>query len=162
MVLPSLVIAGFLEIKKFGHREKIEQKIKENLPIGELVRIELTPSEITAAGFEINSKEFRYDGHLYDVVKKEIGKNRITFYCINDEEEARIEEQLNSVLFDIDEEDEESESENDLPSFLKLVFVQNRNANNPIINFKNKPGLFNSLKLEAQEFSPPSPPPQFF
>ncbi len=44
--------------------------------------------------FSGNEDEITYKGHLYDVVKKEVAKEAITFYCENDSRE----EALNAML----------------------------------------------------------------
>lgn len=42
----------------------------------------------------IHSREFRYNGDLYDVVKKEENDKRLFLYCINDTKEKKLEEEF--------------------------------------------------------------------
>ncbi len=42
----------------------------------------------------IHSREFKYNGDMYDIVKKEETDRQLFFYCINDTKEKKLEEEF--------------------------------------------------------------------
>ena len=42
----------------------------------------------------IHSREFKYNGDMYDIVKKEETDKQLFFYCINDTKEKKLEEEF--------------------------------------------------------------------
>lgn len=46
----------------------------------------------------IHSREFRYNGEMYDVVKKEEDDKQVFLYCINDEKEKKLEEEFENTV----------------------------------------------------------------
>lgn len=48
----------------------------------------------------IHSREFRYNGEMYDVVKKEEDDKYFFFHCINDEKEKRLGEEFEKRVND--------------------------------------------------------------
>jgi len=46
----------------------------------------------------IHSHEFKYNGEMYDVVKKIEDNKQIFLYCINDEKEKKLEEEFEKVF----------------------------------------------------------------
>ena len=46
----------------------------------------------------IHSREFKYNGEMYDVVKKEEDDKQVFLYCINDEKEKNLEEEFEKAV----------------------------------------------------------------
>ena len=46
----------------------------------------------------IHSREFKYNGEMYDVVKKIEDDKQVFLYCINDEREKRLEKEFEKVV----------------------------------------------------------------
>lgn len=46
----------------------------------------------------IHSREFKYNGEMYDVVKKEEDDKQVILYCINDKKEKNLEEEFEKVV----------------------------------------------------------------
>ena len=71
-------------------RKEVKHKIKLGVPQNELYLIRISPDNQHLIQW-IHSKEFRYKGVMYDVVrKKTIDAKTIEFACINDEQEAKL------------------------------------------------------------------------
>ena len=43
-------------------------------------------------------KEFKYNNEMYDVVKAEINKNKVTYYCIHDKDEKELTQIFDTLL----------------------------------------------------------------
>lgn len=48
----------------------------------------------------IHSREFKYNGEMYDIVKKEERDNQLFLYCINDIKEKKLEEEFAKKVHD--------------------------------------------------------------
>jgi hypothetical protein len=46
----------------------------------------------------VHSAEFKYDGDMYDIVKKEENENQIILYCLNDSKETKLEKDFEREL----------------------------------------------------------------
>lgn len=83
--------------QQYQVRQGIKQQLKQGVPENELTRITITGKNKHQPEWE-NDKEFRYEGVMYDVVKKEIpDNNTIIYYCITDKAET-------TLFADLDEE----------------------------------------------------------
>lgn len=87
--------AGYLIVFKVQQtliRHEIKQQIKAGIPESEQVLLII--SHATQQNREvfqrIHSREFRYHGKMYDVIKREEKNGTTWFYCIGDEQETRL------------------------------------------------------------------------
>lgn len=71
-----------------------KELIRNELIDFQVVKFSFTQEEISS-GIEglhwIHDKEFRYNGNMYDIVKKETTGDRVTFYCFADTKEDLLE-----------------------------------------------------------------------
>lgn len=82
---------------QFLEREEMEAFIEQNMIGDDVEKIIIPNSEISSASSSfryINDKEFMYKGMLYDITKKESTGNNTIFYCINDEDEGHLLDEL--------------------------------------------------------------------
>ena len=73
--------------------QKIEKSVKE-----ELIEFFIFDKKDVAENkidFKwIHSREFIYNGEMYDIVKKEENDKQLFLYCINDKKEEKLEEEF--------------------------------------------------------------------
>ncbi len=56
-----------------------------------IIEIPLENNVPTAPYFEkVDKHEFRYHGHMYDIVKTQLDKDKVTYTCISDKEETHL------------------------------------------------------------------------
>lgn len=92
-----------LESMRYSLRKEIKKKIKSNIPVRELHRLEFPMSVLASGKSEIhwNHKgEFRYRGKMYDIVRRSVEKGCLILFCINDTDEERLFEQLEALVND--------------------------------------------------------------
>ncbi|MBN1338584.1 MAG: hypothetical protein JXA03_04625 [Bacteroidales bacterium] len=79
-------------------RKEIKQKLKQSVPEEELVII--TSGELKEdPGFRrIRDNEFLYSGKMYDVVRTENDGQATRYYCIPDDKETRLLQQLDVLV----------------------------------------------------------------
>lgn len=82
-------------------RHEIKQKIKAGVPDSDLHLIKI-PHELektrNSIFKKIHSKEFRYQGKMYDIVRFEQYTDETWYYCIADEEEEELFAQLDELV----------------------------------------------------------------
>jgi heat shock protein HspQ len=86
-----LQAAGYLFVFKLQQheiRQEIKQQIKAGVPEGELVLFKLANDARPL--WIIPDREFRANGGMYDVVRKEIHGDTTWYYCISDEKETQL------------------------------------------------------------------------
>ncbi len=80
----------FFKIQQHQIRHEIKHQMKAGVPETELVllKIPLSTQENRNEFQRIHSKEFRYQGKMFDVVRQENQDGTTWFYCICDEKET--------------------------------------------------------------------------
>jgi hypothetical protein len=73
-------------VHSFRIKKEIKRKIKRSVPQSELTVFTFSKGESEDLIW-IENHEFRLDGKMYDVVRKETKNNSITYHCINDTQE---------------------------------------------------------------------------
>lgn len=106
-MLASLVLLSatgpmlFFKVKQLQVRHEIKQKIKAGVDEKDLhlIKIPLVLEKERNDIFKrIDSKEFRYKGNMYDIVKQEKHESETWYYCIADEEEEELFAQLDELV----------------------------------------------------------------
>ncbi|MCX6168550.1 MAG: hypothetical protein NTX65_04370 [Ignavibacteriales bacterium] len=64
----------------------------------EVISVSISQLESGIGIERINNREIRYDGKMYDLVKVERHLDVITFYCIHDEKEDKLEKEFSNNL----------------------------------------------------------------
>jgi len=86
-----LQAAGYLFVFKLQQheiRQEIKQQIKAGVPEGELVLFKLANG--ARVTWSIPEREFRSNGAMYDVARKEIHGDTTWYYCLSDEKETQL------------------------------------------------------------------------
>ncbi|NBR14209.1 MAG: hypothetical protein EBU01_06455 [Crocinitomicaceae bacterium] len=101
LLVATWQIVGFFsyfEWEKFQIRREIKEVIAQTSSKKELCELEFTFKEMkNLTWFE--SREFKFQGRMYDVVKRIPTKNGVHFICINDSKEASLYAKLDQATF---------------------------------------------------------------
>jgi hypothetical protein len=157
---------GFLAVHSFlsnYYKELGIREVKELADTDEIQILVFDKSDIQKSKIEfmwIHSDEFRYNGDMYDIVKKEENENQLILYCLNDSRETKLEK------------DFERELDNNTKNK-----KQNTGDNNPFNTLNSEAAGESSLNLSdvkrisfgfnyIKKYVPicteiPSPPPKF-
>ena len=106
----------------------------------------------------IHSREFKYNGEMYDIVKKEENDEQLFLYCINDKKEKKLEEELAKKIQDNSANGKRWQLSNHLNILLSEPVHTDKINFEPVceFNFINKhPNDYNSINLDV-----PSPQPR--
>ncbi|MDR3679579.1 MAG: hypothetical protein P4L41_06420 [Flavipsychrobacter sp.] len=96
----SLLLLGLypaLKVLQYQAAERMEDSIKQNLPIQQLTAFSDIDSN-PAIVWEKADEEFRFKGAMYDVARIEIHNGKKTYYCLSDEKETKVCDLINKVL----------------------------------------------------------------
>lgn len=86
------------KVQQYEVRKEIKTRIKQGVPIDELVRIEVTAHNAHELDWE-HSREFRYRGTMYDVVRTQVVDAQTTvYYCVNDDQETELFAELDQLV----------------------------------------------------------------
>lgn len=97
LVGPYLGISLYLKHEKKMIKREIKHKIIEGIDRSELVKLSFSPNEENQLRWE-HSKEFEFKGEMYDVVEKETIDGKTVYWCWWDNEETKLNKQLNQLL----------------------------------------------------------------
>lgn len=157
-----LQTAGYLFVFKLQQheiRQEIKRQIKAGVPEGELVLFKL--ANTAHLSWIIHGREFRSNGVMYDVVRKESDGDTTRYYCLSDEQETQLFAQLDeAVARDMNQNPARQQKlERILQAFGTLYFYPH--ANFPFLDSAK------AITFPADGFgltiwldSPPTPPPE--
>lgn len=128
-------IGSFIAFKviELGIKQDVKKTIKQGLPIQQYTLIKLTEKDIdNKVGdfkFYNDDAEFRYYDCMFDVVSKKIINDTIYFYCLNDEKEDILFEQLDVLVKNNIESNLPFKKQNEVVSqlIIKGIFPENTN-----------------------------------
>ena len=90
---------------RYTVRQEIKALLKQGVPEGEL-HVLIIPKSVefdpNSSFQRIHEGEFRYEGKMYDIVRRELRGDTTVYYCVNDVQEeklfADLDEQIRSAL----------------------------------------------------------------
>ena len=107
----------------------------------------------------IHSREFKYNGDMYDIVKKEETEDQLIVYCINDTKEKKLEEEFEKRVHKNSLEDKNLPANKNIINILLSEPIINEQINNDLVyelSFNNwRADFYQSTFLDI-----PSPPPR--
>ena len=127
LLLPSAGTYVWLSFHKIQLKKEIKHKIIANIDLDELVLLQFSREDAEKKLEWEHSKEFEYEGYMYDVVKTEVINDSISYWCWLDYKETKLNKKLNKILIGALEEDTESkEKHTRLTYFHQQLFYQNK------------------------------------
>jgi len=106
----------------------------------------------------IHSREFKYNGDMYDIVKKEERDNQLFLYCINDKKEKKLEEEFARKIQDNSSNSKLRQLSNQLNVLLSEPVQAEKLSFAPVHDYRPevaRSDFYNSVQLDI-----PSPPPR--
>jgi len=157
----SLVI---FKLQQFYVRHEIKQKLKTGVPEDELVLLQIpkTLEEHPNESFQrIHSREFRYKGHMYDIVRSEVRGDTTWYYCIADVKETELFANLDEMIErDMNHNPERKKETQNLQRLINTLFLVDSRQPSwtlPEAAFELLPYQF---QLNTWNPIPSSPPPE--
>jgi len=161
---PAATMFLYLHFEKASLKREIKWKMIAGMNKEELVLLKFSKNEIETKLRWEHSKEFEYEGQMYDVVSKETKGDTIYYRCWLDHEETALNKKLQQLVtqtFDKDKDKQRTQKQlnNYFQSFFCSKFFDWQATSLESFQKIYQPiaykGNFSSIRL-----SPPTPPPQ--
>ena len=155
----------YLQVEKAGLKREIKWKMIGGLDQNELVLLKFSKEETKEKLQWEHSKEFEYNGQMYDVVSKEIRGDTIYYRCWWDHEETALNKKLKKLVagaFDQDEDQQQTHKR--LNNFLQSFFISEAFQWRGKLVEISEVSLHSNLPRHwfcSRCLPPPTPPPQF-
>lgn len=162
LIFPFVGTVSWLNYQKKIIRKQIKHKIIAGIDKSELVLFSFTKNEAERLKWK-HSKEFSFNGSMYDIVEADTVGNNITYWCWWDYEETKLNKQLNTLLADFLGADTKSkETKARLASFYQSLFYSTHKPWKFLnINNNLKHNFIYVLDYLSLQFPPPTPPPNY-
>ncbi|MGJ3236509.1 hypothetical protein [Marivirga sp.] len=162
LVAPAMVTYLYLTHQKYRIKREVKWKIIEGVDKTDLVLIQLTKAEAKEKLDWEHSREFEYEGEMYDVVEFEETKDSVKYWCWWDYEETTLNKNLAAVVNNLlGNHPDKKEKEQKLISFYQSLFLE-KVFQWQALQFARLPNSFTEYELIFKDYiNPiPSPPPQ--
>ncbi len=166
LIVLAAPIAGtytFMHFHKLKIRKEIKHNIISKIDLQELVLLKFTDKQIENDLKWKHSKEFEFNNSMYDIVdSKKVGDTTL-FWCWHDDQETRLNRQLNQVLgIAMDTDSSNNEKKSNLITFFKsLYFFDNITHNIYVISSNDISTKYLELQSDS-DINPPEIPPKYF
>ncbi len=100
LLMPLIALNLWFQYQKKQIRRQVKHQIIDQVDREDLVRFEFSEEEIETKLEWKHSKEFRYQGEMYDVVERIPTENGYIFYCWWDNKETNLYKKLDRLLAD--------------------------------------------------------------
>lgn len=149
------------KIQQYQIRKEIKHLIKLGVPDNQLVHISISPKNENQLEW-MHSKEFRYKGTMYDIVKTELINDTTTLYhCVTDQQETKLFANLDEhVKKNMNSKNNGSNPIKNLFKFLSTLYSQSQNQTWPSCQLKEVAKCQFSYFYSSPSLDITSPPPK--
>ncbi len=169
LIIPLQSSFMSIQLRKKILRKEIKRKIIAGLHDDELVKLKFANSEIQNKLRWKHSKEFEFNGEMYDIVKTKKTADSIEYYCWWDSEESKLNRKLIAlVVRAFPDLPENKELNFQLSNFYKSIFFESTCAlkiqkdKNLLFTCNTASFFYLSNRILAGFNSINSPPPNIF
>lgn len=163
LLVPFLGTYSWLHVEKRQVKKEIKRQIIAGIDKDALVLLKFTARETETALRWHHSKEFEYQGEMYDIVDSEISGDSIFYWCWWDKAETALNKQLAQLVAQSTQQDpENTQQKQRLADFLKTLVAAKHPgyANHDLSLERNRPTIESTLSQHLDNSPPPSPPPE--
>lgn len=114
LAAPFALTYSYLKVEKHQLKRSIKHQIIDGINKSELVLLRFSKKEIKEKLEWEHSKEFEYEGEMYDVVEKVETTDSVSYWCWWDYEETRLNKQLAGILIATWHQNKTQQNHNDL------------------------------------------------
>jgi hypothetical protein len=162
LIVPVLVAYTWLHYKKASVRKEVKWKMIEGIEKEQLVLLKFTTEQSQTILDWKHSKEFEFQGEMYDIVSTEMMGDTILYWCWWDHAETRLNRELDGLVSKVLGGDPKTnENQKRVFSFYKSLFFGGQHEWKPDIasvalSFSDTP----TGRISTVLVQPPKPPPK--
>lgn len=164
LVVPFAGSYGWLQYEKRKTRKAIKRQMIAGIDKAELVLLKFTTEqEKTALRWE-HSKEFEYEGQMYDVVSTTIVGDTTHYYCWWDHKETKLNKELSVLVTKaMGSNPEQQDKQQQLEHFIKTLYFESASSISADKDYSFSATIFYPSQQEDcinHSNAPPTPPPK--
>ncbi|MBI4647980.1 MAG: hypothetical protein HY738_15690 [Bacteroidia bacterium] len=123
LATPFIGTYTWLQFQKSLIKEDVKKQIIAGINEKKLTLLKFTKSEIRTKLHWEHSEEFMYNEQMYDIVKTEINGDTISYWCLQDFEETRLNKKINDIVVHaLGNNPQNKENQKRLADFFKTLF----------------------------------------
>lgn len=118
-----LIGFGWLHYQKSVVRKQVKQEFLSGMNEEALILLKFKASSVQAELHWEHSREFEYQGQMYDVVKSELKGDSIYYHCWPDHAESKLNRQIKELVANaLNNNPQQQEHQKQLTHFFKSLF----------------------------------------
>lgn len=160
----SVAYVFLIKINLFLIHKEVKRALVMDLPDSAytILTIEKKKQNLQNGFVAIHSREFRYNGMMFDVVSSRDSADCTIFKCIRDEDEEDVFRVLSDIIT-MNYSGEKSDRMSHMPLFFNFLFFENLSIILPINTYSmNEVSNIYTFKLISNAIPPHTPPPIAF
>ena len=160
LVAPVLALYVWTQHQKHEVRREVKWRMAANLDKDELLLLKFTDEQAESQVHWKHSKEFEFQGSMYDIVEKELHDDTTYYYCWLDKEETALNQRLDELAaLAFGKDSKQKENKEKVNSFYKHWFHSSSQRTDTTF-CRNSPLFSNTSESYSSENpTPPVPPP---
>ncbi|MCB0754958.1 MAG: hypothetical protein H6603_02180 [Flavobacteriales bacterium] len=160
LILPMLGMFGWLQQRRKEVRREVKHQIIAGLERSELVLLTFTPEQHSKLKWK-HSKEFEFEGEMFDIVETEVVDGVTQYWCWSDDEETALNKQLfelTNIALGLDP--LQQKNKDNFQQYCKTLFYETP------CDWRLNEGLIlaelpqHNCTIASWKISPPLPPPE--
>lgn len=167
LLLISLYLPSLGTFLWFRHhqqiiRKEVKEKFVSNLDDSQLELLIFSQEEVDHLIVWKHSEEFKYNGFMYDIVKRKLENGTYSFWCWKDDKETILSKKLDTILANIfGDNPQEQQKQQHLHQFLTTVFQSKIESWEPVIPYyqEEKTDFYYLDHYQSLSMVPIAPPP---
>lgn len=164
LTLPFIGVYGWLKFEKAAVRKSVKHRLMEGIPKDELIQFTFALEDTAKVLNWIHSKEFEYQGEMYDIVTRYYSKDSVKYDLWWDHEETELNKKLARLTNGLINQNPVEQSKTNYIVFVNKSMIFEHLAvgiNPPFQNLeKIRPLVANIGIYTSRVTEPISPPPQ--
>lgn len=157
---PFWISYSIIQYQKYIVKKEIKKQIINGIDINELTLLEFSKIESQQKLEWEHSREFEYNGKMYDIVESKVKDDSVYYWCWEDNEETELNIKLNTLAEkDVGSNNTNNENLKRLSNFLFSLFYSNEDPFNTENNKKSSSlsayYINNYLSLPTNPLTPP-------
>ncbi len=163
LIVPVIATFTYLHYQKVMVRKEVKHQMIMGIEQADLVLLKFTKEESQANLSWKHSKEFEYQGQMYDIVKTETNSDTIYYWCWLDHAETKLSRKLDELITHVlGHSPQNQERQKKLLEFYKNLYCNSYTGLKEIFcqEANGKEVCFESLS--SVYYAPLNPPPQLY
>lgn len=161
LIAPVVITFTFFHFEKKQIKRTVKWKMIDGIDKSELVFFKFSKSETETVLNWKHSKEFSYQGEMYDIVEKKNEGDSIAYWCWWDHQETALNKKLDVLLAKITGNNSPNSKKKDqILNVYKKLFHDTAEIKAERPTFSVRPVYYYQENFSLVHYPPTSPPPQ--